>query len=194
MSAVMHVVIPVDEAVDIRDAQNGEIEVEGDLQRLGRVAGAVGDLDAVQQPAPDQFPMHLGQAGDAVRPLTRPGGVVPEDEGRLEVGCPEGFHGVVREQRVRVAEEDRVDMARRHVAGDLRAVDDEQVALLALDVPGRQLERPVPVGVRDVILVGLVLQVLRDRDQVEAVPARLVDPDVGPDQAVGEDRVRVQVH
>ena len=118
--------------------------------------------------------------GDAVRALARPGGVVPEDEPALAVGRAEGVQRVVREERrwpsLRKTAWTWPGGMSRVISAPLTT---SQVGALALRVPRCQFEGPIPIGVWDVVRVGLVLQVLGDRNQVETVPARLVDPDVG---------------
>ena len=135
--------------------------------------------------------MHIGQSGDAVRALGDPVGMVPEDEGALISGLAEGNHRAVSQQLVGIADEDRVGMARRHLAGDLRAQHHNQVLTF------RRLEgdlvAAVAIGMGDVFLMRLVFQMIGDRDRIQPVLQRLHHPDVGPDVAVGEYRMLVKI-
>lgn len=82
-------------------------------------------------------------------------------------------------------------MAGRHVPCDFRAVDDHEV--VGFGGLLRNGKGAVAVGVGDVVLVRLVLQVLGERDGVHAVPQRLLHPDIGENAAVAEDRVLVKI-
>jgi len=57
----------------------------------------------------------------------------------------------------------------------------------------RDLVRPVAVRVRDVVLVRLVLQVVRDGHGVEPIPDSFLRADGGPNTPVRKDRVGVEI-
>ncbi len=160
--------------------------------------------------------MHVGQPGHAVGPLPRPARVVPEHEGVLAVRLLDRLlrlalaHRLLlgrsrekpapgvpvtdpHEQGIRIRDENRVHMARRHAARDLRAVDHDHVGLHFVDIFLGDEIGPVPVRVGDVLPSRLVLQVLGYRHQRQAVPLGLLHPDDRPHHAVGEDGMGVQI-
>ena len=59
-------VLPVDEFMDIRNAQYGQVMVEGDLEGLFRQVVPVGHFDTVQLAALDSLEVKLRQGRDAV--------------------------------------------------------------------------------------------------------------------------------
>ena len=135
--------------------------------------------------------MQIGQLGDAARALRGPTRVIPEGEATLAFGLPEDIDGIVLQQGIGVFDEDGVVVARRHASGDLRTPDDDQRVVanfLKCDLVGA-----VAIRVWDVILVWLILQMLGQRDGVEAVALGLLHANVGPNRAVREDGVDVQV-
>ncbi len=116
--------------------------------------------------------------------------MVPPDERPL---FGRGRHAIEKIRCIEwidIVEEERVEVPGRSVARDLRAPDQQNPAFLRAgkgDLIG-------PIVVRgNIRLVRLVLDMVRDRDDVQALPPRLVHADGGPDQAIGEHRVHVQI-
>ena len=200
------VVVPVDQVVDIRRADVGQVVVDGDPMRFFVVRCTVHDLDAVQLPLFDQRLLHFGQFGSQMRSPRRTPRVVPEHETPLRIGRGDGLlcgplGGECRQlrptapangpQRVGVGDEHGIHVSIRGCAGDLRAGDDDQVRsrsrLCSLT------KRDIAVWVRNERLMWLVLQVLGDRHRIEPIKQSLCDAHVGPHVAIGEHRVGVQV-
>jgi hypothetical protein len=122
--------------------------------------------------------------------LAGPARVVPEDERALPAGRAQGLAPVLRVEGGRRLQEDGVEVPGRHLPRDLGPLYDQEVQLLP--VRGRDLVRALVVR-GEVVLVGLVLDVVGDGDRVEALPPRLLGAHVGPDVAVREDGVGVEV-
>ena len=152
-----------------------------------RVVGvAVDHLDAVQPARLEQFLVD----GEPFLDPARPAGVVPKDECALVEGSLDGFFEIVLVQRIGVIEEDGIEVPRRHLPGDLRTAYQQQTAGVRIEL--RQLVGPIVLR-RDVLTVGLVLDMIGDRKRVEALPPGFLDADRRPDGSVGEHRVHMQI-
>ena len=145
----------------------------------------------MQQAGGDQPFLQGIEPRNPVRRLAMPVGVVPEQETALRVGGADGDLDIVDLQRVGVSDEYRIDVSRRHVAGDLGTGNDQDVRLGHV---ARKLERAVPVGMGDVSGVRLVLDMLGHGHGGQPVALGLLHADIGPHAAIGEDTVRVEVH
>ena len=91
MSATMHGVVPVDEVVHIRSADERQVMVECDPMRLFVVAITVDDFNAVQLSVLDQRLVQRCQFGAVVGRARRTPRVIPEYERALGVGRGNGF-------------------------------------------------------------------------------------------------------
>ena len=208
MFALGRRVIPVDQVVNVRNANERQVVFERKAKRFRRVVLAVGNLDAVHLIFPHQLALQAAELRDAVRALRRPVRVVEEHEGPLGIGrrdrvfrrplagpsvvLPHVALAVGRfEQRVRIVNEHGVDVAGRQLPGNLRAGNHDQVRVFRR-VDGN-LVSAVAIGVRDIGQVRLPFQMLGDREAVEPVAQRFFDADLRPDVTVRENAVAVQV-
>ena len=126
--------------------------------------------------------------------------VVPEHERALGLGKPERFEQIGRANRVRIGKKECVEVGGavgqhgrrfpRVGLGDLHTGNQDDPELV-----GNRFCQPVraqQIDV-DVLRVRLVLGVLGERDDVEAVAPRLLHVHRRPDIAVGEHGVQVEV-
>ena len=85
VSAVLRFVIPVDQIMYVGDANQCQIVVQRNLEGLGRVGVAIGDLDAVELSRCSIGLMEFGDFGFRVGEIAP--GVIPEHECALFAGC-----------------------------------------------------------------------------------------------------------
>ena len=78
MTASGHIERPVYQAMNVGGAKDGEIMVEGDLERFVRIPMFVDHFDPVQEPLVEQLAMHVGEFCDRIRFLRRPARMIPE--------------------------------------------------------------------------------------------------------------------
>jgi hypothetical protein len=117
--------------------------------------------------------------------------VIPEGEVTLVFGLPEYIDGIVLQQGIGVFDEDGVVVPRRHASGDLRTPDDDQ--RVVANFLKCNLVGAVAIGVWDVILVWLILQMLGRGNGVKSVALGLLHANVRPNRAIREDGVDMQV-
>ena len=79
----------------------------------------------------------------------------------------------------------------RQISRDLGAAYDNKTTLAGR--PQSDVKRPVSIWVRNVGFVGLIFEMLGDRNTIQSVPLCFLDADVGPDRTIGKDGVHVQV-
>ncbi len=209
MPAARDVILPVDQPVHIRRAEDGEIVVQRDLQRLVRHVRAIGHFDALQQPRLDELSMRRIKHGHAIRLLRVPVRMVPERESplrhrRLQLLARRirRIQSRLRQHRVGVRDEDRIHMAQLgDKLGDLRSVDHQQrrgVRTRRIRRHdrrlARQLIRPVTIRVRNVRHLRLVFEVFGHSQREQAITLGLFHPDIRPHRPIRENTVRVQVH
>jgi hypothetical protein len=120
--------------------------------------------------------------------------MVPENKGLLGNGGIDGglvrFRILVRHQHGRVLDEHGVEMSGRRAAGDLAALDQQNVRL-GRGFLGEFMSTVVVGGY--VLGKWLVFDVVADADGIEALLPRFLNPDARPHQTVGEHRVHVEV-
>ena len=117
--------------------------------------------------------------------------MIPEGESALAFDLSEDGHRVIDQELVGILEEDGIGMPRRHVSGDLGPIQDDEICVA--DRFDGDLIRPVSIGMRDVVFMGLIFEVVRYCNGIEPITKRFLHPDVGPDAAVGKHGVQVEI-
>lgn len=175
--------------VDIGIADHGQLLVETPLLRLGKIGAAVGHLNALHVSSVVKLGMHVPPFR-LLGLLGVPSRVVPEDERALRLGGLERVHIIRCVERFAIVDVDRVVMARCHIAGDLTALDQDDI--LVFRVLLDQLIRTVMISLY-VLFMRAILNMFCQGDRVQSLCISLIDPDSWPDQSVGEDRMDVKI-
>ena len=135
--------------------------------------------------------VHFGQCGHTIGPLRSPVRVVPEYECTLFFGFPEYLHNILLVQLIYIFHKDGIEVTGRHVSGNLRSWNDQQLGAFC-SLQG-QFITPVPIWVRYILLMWLVLNMIGNGNHIQSIPESLLDPDTGPHIPVGKHRMHMQV-
>ena len=117
--------------------------------------------------------------------------MIPEDERALLLGLAQRIEHVVLLQGVHVLQEEGVEMAWRHGAGDFGPFYQDDVAAVGLFLS--VLAGQVEVTLLHAFAGGLPLYMVGQGDGIQALFPRLAHPQRRPHDTVGEDGVDMQV-
>ena len=174
--------------VDIGIADHGQLLVETPLLRLGKIGAAVGHLNALHVSSVVKLGMHVPPFR-LLGLLGVPSRVVPEDERALRLGGLERVHIIRCVERFAIVDVDRVVMARCHIAGDLTALDQDDI--LVFRVLLDQLIRTVMISLY-VLFMRAILN--KDRMDVKIAFERLVIVQVGDIQVLVASLTKTDLH
>ena len=177
---------PCDQAMNIGISHEGFAILHGPIKRFGVILREVEHLDAINLVCLQQLLMHRIER----RFVIRPSRVIPHDKCALPFRLVDCLQWILHIHRVAILQKERIQMAQRFGASNLRTVNHHESQLIAPLLSN--LERLVQISFQQ-LFMRAILNVISDRNRIQPLLPSLFHPHIRPHRAIGESRMDMEI-